>query len=80
MTKTVPADKFKKHFEKYANDVANYQALDESDQDKGKGLSPVNTHNNIFSTPDWMHYDYQNDIKADSALQPSKPVGKEVID
>lgn len=33
---------------------------------------------NIFSTPDWMNYDYQKDIEKDPNLQPVKPVGREL--
>lgn len=43
-------------------------------------FTPIVKRKNIFATKDWKEYDYQKDIKNDQALQPVKPVGREVID
>lgn len=43
-------------------------------------FTPISKHKNVFATSDWQNYDYQKDMANDPALQPVKPVGREVID
>jgi virulence-associated protein VagC len=40
-------------------------------------FTPVKKRQNIFATPAWQKYDYQQDIANDQFLQPVKPVGQE---
>lgn len=38
------------------------------------------TKQNIFDDPDWLQYDYQQDMRADPELQSLDPVGKERLE
>lgn len=50
-------------------------------KNEGKAIvfTPVKKRKNIFATPEWKNYDYQQDIIKDQSLQAVKPVGREVI-
>lgn len=42
-------------------------------------FEPVREHVNVYRTADWQKHDYRADVTADPALQPVKPIGKEVV-